>query len=594
MQENSLPYHRFTPLPIIWRWIYAAIAFALVAFGQPSWVSGFGLIAACIGYALFWRILLCFSLPSQRFLYGFIWFFAVQLVQLSWFISHPYLYIYVVYLFIASLFGVQFGLIGLFINPKMVNNLWRIATLASLWTILEWSRLFILSGFSFNPVGVALGGSLYALQAASLGGVFALSFWVFLTNLLAVRAWLSSSYISTWALWLLFALTPYAFGLIQTYKHEKAIKVQNQEINPPSFNALLVQTAFPVEESIAFNTKQNMIGFVTEEWQKILTIIKQHLGKPIDLVALPEFVVPFGTYANIYAFDDVVDIFNQVLGPESTKALPSPEWPLGGVVSDNGNEKYMVNNAYWVQSIANVFDAGVIAGLEDADDVPNKEREYYSAAILFQPQSSKKQTADFTSSDISLTPDRQYYAERYEKRVLVPMGEYIPFSFCRELAKQYGVFGSFTPGTEAKVMQCGQLMISPSICYEETFGDLVREGRGKGAGMLVNLTSDVWYPNSRLPSQHLEHARFRTVENGVPLVRACNTGITAAIDSLGRSVAVLGGESPEKAEWVADALYVQVPTYSYTTLYSQFGDKLIIGFSLLIILISACFKKFSF
>ncbi|MBA3815056.1 MAG: apolipoprotein N-acyltransferase [Parachlamydiaceae bacterium] len=594
MQKNSLSYYDLPPLSIPWRWIYAAIAFFLVAFGQPSWVPGFGLIAACIGYALFWRTLLCISLPSQRFWWSFVWLFCVQLIQISWFISHPYLYIYAVYLFIAALFGAQFGIIGLFINSKMISSLWRILTLASLWAVFEWSRLFILSGFSFNPVGVVFGGSLYALQMASLGGVFALSFWVFLTNLLALRAWVFTRHISNLTLWLLVALTPYAFGLIQILNHEKTIESQKLAIKPSSFNALLVQTAFPVEESLDFNMKHNMIGFVTEEWQKILTIIEKYQGKPIDLMVLPEFVVPFGTYANIYAFDEVVSVFHQVLGSESLTALPSPEWPLGGIVTEEGKENLMVNNAYWVQSIANVFKTGVIVGLEDAEDKPNKEREYYSAAILFQTHLPRHESVNSTPSNIYLTPNHPYYAERYEKRVLVPLGEYIPFSFCRELAKQYGVFGSFTPGTEAKVMQCGKLKISPSICYEETFGDLIREGREKGAEVLVNLTSDVWYPNSRLPSQHLEHARFRTVENGVPLIRACNTGVTAAIDSLGRSVAVLGGESPEKVEWIADALYVQVPTYSYTTLYSQFGDKLIIGFSLLIILISACFKKFSF
>lgn len=586
MQENSLFHERLAPLSIARRWLCVIVAFILVAFGQPAWVPAFGLIAACIGYALFWRALLCFPIASQRFWCAFIWFFSVQLVQISWFISHPYLYIYAVYLFIAALFGTQFGIIGLLINAKMISSLWRIIAIASLWTIFEWSRLFILSGFSFNPIGIALGGSLYSLQIASLFGIFGLSFWVFITNLLAIRARLRPRQLSATALWLTAALTPYIFGAAHLYEHEHVMAHHNQETNP-TFNTVLVQTAFPVEESIAFSSKQNMIWYVGEEWRKILNITKQHLGKPIDLIALPEFVVPFGTYANIFAFEDVVSIFHEVLGPESIKALPLPEWPLGGIVSQLDDTQLMVNNAFWVQSIANVFDAGVIAGLEDADDIPNKEREYYSAAILFQPQSSK-------SINTQTLQDQQHYCERYEKRVLVPMGEYIPFTFCKELAQQYGVFGSFTAGTEAKVMQCGRLKISPSICYEETFGDLVREGRQMGAEMLVNLTSDVWYPNSRLPVQHLEHARFRTVENGVPLIRACNTGVTAAIDSLGRSVAVLGGESPEKVEWTADALYVQVPTYTYSTLYSQFGDKLIIGFSLLVIFISACFKKFSF
>jgi apolipoprotein N-acyltransferase len=586
MQMNPILYEHLAPLSIMRRWLYVIVAFILVAFGQPAWVPIFGLIAACIGYALFWRVLLCFPVASQRFWYAFIWFFAVQLIQLSWFISHPYLYIYAVYLFVASLFGTQFGIIGLFINKKMISSIWRIITLASLWTIFEWSRLFILSGFSFNPTGIALGGNLYSMQLASIFGIFGLSFLVFITNLLAVRAWILPQKFCSVAIWLATAFVPYIFGAVHLHKHEQ-IKNQQSGESSSTFNAVLVQTAFPVEESIAFDNKQNMISYVREEWRKILNITKKHLGKPINLVALPEFVVPFGTYANIYHYEEVVGIFREEFGKEYLNALPLPEWPLGGIVLHNNDEKLMVNNAFWVQAIANVFNAGVIAGLEDAEDLPNNEREYYSAAILFQPQSLQEKHPQAIK-------EREHYCERYEKRVLVPMGEYIPFTFCKELAQQYGVFGSFTAGTQAKVMQCGHIKISPSICYEETFGDLVREGREMGADLLVNLTSDVWYPNSRLPMQHLEHARFRTVENGVPLIRACNTGITSAIDSLGRSVAVLGGDSPEKAEWVADALYVQVPTYSYSTLYSQFGDKLIIRLSLLVILISCLFRKFSF
>lgn len=574
MQGNSITYQQITPLSIARRWFYIILSFILVAFGQPAWMPVFGLIAACVGYAFFWRVLLCFSSRSLRFWVACLWFLTVQLVQASWFISHPYLYIYGVYLFVASLFGVQFGIIGLLINPRMIGSLWRIITIASLWTIFEWSRLFILSGFSFNPAGIALGGNIYSLQMASFWGVFGLSFWIFFTNLLALKASMNRQF-SSLVLWGSAALTPYIFGIVHLYKHENAFTYNTT----PPFNTVLVQTAFPVEESIGFNSKQSMVEFVEEEWRKILKVAKQHLGKPIDLIALPEFVVPFGTYANVYAFENVVDIFREVLGQESIRKLPLPEWPLGDFIVQAGDKKLMVNNAFWVQSIANVFDAGVIAGLEDADDKPNQEREYYSAAILFQ----KNQVH---------TP--QIPPERYEKRILVPMGEYIPFAFCRELAKQYGVFGSFTAGKEAKVMQCRHVKVAPSICYEETYGDIIRESRQIGAEMLVNLTSDVWYPNSRLPIQHLEHARFRTVENGVPLVRACNTGVTGAMDSLGRSVAILGGKSPEKVEWIADALYVQVPTYIYDTLYSQFGDKLIIGISLFVILISACFRQFSF
>ena len=256
--------------------------------------------------------------------------------------------------------------------------------------------------------------------------------------------------------------------------------------------------------------------------------------------------------------------FVETFGDDTAWLLPPLKEPLARRVEST----WMVNNAYWTQALANCFQASVIVGLEDAEDVCSGIREYYSAAIYFQPN--------------SLGPK-----DRYAKRVLVPMGEYIPFSFCEKMAQQYGVYGSFTCGKEAKVWNCKGVPLGVSICYEETFGDMMRENREQGAAVLVNLTSDVWYPNSRLPRQHFTHALVRTVEMGIPLIRSCNTGVTGACDSLGREISVLEEEDG------ADSLRVTVPLYTYQTLYSKVGDGLIVGFSFLIVLFFFRYKRFS-
>ena len=113
--------------------------------------------------------------------------------------------------------------------------------------------------------------------------------------------------------------------------------------------------------------------------------------------------------------------------------------------------------------------------------------------------------------------------------------------------------------------------MSFSICYDETFPQKVREGRKLGAKLLVNVTNDGWYPFSRLPSQHFEHAKFRAIENGAPLIRACNTGVSASVDSLGRTVACLK-EKNSKNLLYAKALFSEVETYTYSTLYTFWGD----------------------
>jgi len=561
------------PLSILNQWLFALIAFVLVAFGQPTWLPWSGILAAIGGYALFWRVLLVYPSKTARFWLATLWFFAVQLVQLSWFTSHPYGYIYAVYSVLAFGMGVQFGIVGIFIEKANFKKLHTLFAIAALWTILEWSRLFILSGLSWNPVGMALSGNLYSLQAAALGGIYALSFWVILVNLLVLHLYLSESKNFLAIAGCLFAAAlPYLFGVAHVTIHEHMAGQKKQNKN---LKALLVQTAFPTEEAQDPSHRKNPIDEVIHEWRQILHITKKFSGKPIDLMVLPEFVVSFGTYAFAFPLHRVQEAFLEILGPDSLKSLPSVDFPLSAIQKTPIGLQLMVNNAFWAQALANYFNTDLLIGLEDAEDISPDKREYYSAALFFHPIARGESMG---------------FPERYEKRVLVPMGEYIPFSFCRDLAARYGVAGSFTHGKEAKVMCCGDIKFSPSICYEETFGDLTREGRQKGAELLVNLTSDAWYPNSYLPRQHFDHARLRTIENGISLIRACNTGITAAVDSLGRVVAMLGNDKPEEVEWNPDALYVDMPIYHYRTLYSTFGDKLIIGICLALILISLGIK----
>lgn len=526
-------------------YLLSFLSFLIVGFGQPVFSSVLSLAAAFFGYALFFKVLLDIPSAKNRFWAGYSWFTAVQMVQLSWLLTHPYWYIYAVHFVFASIYGLQFGIFSLFMIRTNLDSLLKLLGLASLWTLIEWSRLFVLSGLSWNPAGIALSGNLYTAQMASVWGVFGLSFWVMLCNLLLVRG-------KSVPLWVAAVVLPFVVGFAHVKWHENAAHEYEKDA-ANQFNAILVQTAFPIEEIMDFKTPKSMVLFVFEEWEQILKITKKHLGKPVDLVVLPEYTVPFGTYSFVFPYESVKQSFAVIYGPESLKKLPPLEWPLA---EQKGNT-WMVNNAYWGQAIANVFESDLVAGLEDAEESENGGRTYYSAAQFFAPQQMGPLT-------------------RYAKRILVPMGEYIPFSFCKKLAESYGIGGSFTCGTCAHAVG-SKRPFGMSICYEETFSDLMRDNKVAGAQMLVNLTSDVWYPNSFLPQQHLDHAKLRTIENGFPLLRSCNTGITCALDSLGRQMAIL-----DVSEWTADSLYVDVPTYHYNTIYGQYGDKLIVSLSVLL------------
>jgi apolipoprotein N-acyltransferase len=159
-------------------------------------------------------------------------------------------------------------------------------------------------------------------------------------------------------------------------------------------------------------------------------------------------------------------------------------------------------------------------------------------------------------------------AATYDKVHLVPFGEYTPFRSLLGLAKLTAGARDFSAGPAlASLALPGLPPFSPLICYEVIFPGAVKpDVVGSGAAAprwLLNLTNDAWFGNSSGPYQHFASARIRAVEEGLPLVRSANNGISAVIDSYGRIVdqirlnerGVIDVELPEAAE--------QATLYSY-------------------------------
>ena len=157
----------------------------------------------------------------------------------------------------------------------------------------------------------------------------------------------------------------------------------------------------------------------------------------------------------------------------------------------------------------------------------------------------------------------------YDKHHLVPFGEYVPFG---SLAEKLGLqavaasMGGFSSGPGAALVDFGPLgKALPLICYEAVFAHGVN-AMPQRADFLLQITNDAWFGTYAGPQQHLAQARMRAIEQGLPMVRAANTGISAVIDPTGRVLAHLPlGE--------AGFLDVRLPAPFPPTLYSKTGDR---------------------
>ena len=156
----------------------------------------------------------------------------------------------------------------------------------------------------------------------------------------------------------------------------------------------------------------------------------------------------------------------------------------------------------------------------------------------------------------------------YDKVQLVPFGEFLPFQQLLErvgLEQLTRIRGGFAAGAARPLLNLpGLPPFLPLICYEIIFsGDLIPPG--ERPQWLLNVTNDAWFGDSSGPRQHLDQARIRAVEEGLPVIRAANTGISAVIDPYGRVQARI--ELNQRG-----ILDTQLPVDLPATIFSRYGN----------------------
>ncbi|MEL6600930.1 MAG: apolipoprotein N-acyltransferase [Pseudomonadota bacterium] len=166
----------------------------------------------------------------------------------------------------------------------------------------------------------------------------------------------------------------------------------------------------------------------------------------------------------------------------------------------------------------------------------------------------------------------------YAKHHLVPFGEYVPLRDWLPIERLTEGLGDFTPGPGPRTLAIpGAPLVAVAICYEIIFPGHVVDGLFR-PDWIFNATNDAWFGTSIGPEQHLAAARMRAVEEGLPVVRAANTGISAVIDANGDVVARLDtGET--------GTIDAGLPGPRAPTLYARFGDWT------LLVLIVACWAS---
>lgn len=351
----------------------------------------------------------------------------------------------------------------------------RILSLASALTVSEWLRGHILTGFPWNAFGYALTEPLALAQSASLIGLWGLTFIA--VAVFASPAVLIDDRAITRRPWLAPALSVLLLAAMGLYGALRLASEPTRLVDKVKLR--LMQPNLQQNVKFNFSARQMVMD-------KYLSLSDRATGpqsngvRDATILIWPESAFPFFLSRETDAMAQIANLLPQgtIL---VTGAIRPPDQPAGTKITRAYNSIYAIDHDGTILSV-------------------------------------------------------------YDKLHLVPGGEYLPFQSAMEklgIVQLTKVHGGFIPGDKRRTMAIPNApRMLPLICYEAIFpGDVVP--RGDRPGWIVNLTNDGWFGISTGPYQHLQQARLRAIEEGLPVVRSANTGISAVVDPLGRIVAKL-------------------------------------------------------
>ncbi|MGG4604742.1 apolipoprotein N-acyltransferase [Paenalcaligenes sp. Me131] len=383
---------------------------------------------------------------------------------------------------------------------------------ASVWTLFEWLRGSLLTGFPWLNIAYAHVDGFFAGWAAILGS-YAISWSAAFCA--AALSLLTPSQMQK--------KSPAVALLVSLFIGAASLYWQQVEWAKAEGSPMLVRLVQGnVPQSQKFDPQYLLDGIRT--YQHMSALPPKEPGAEPQIIVLPETVVPVMQYL-----------------------IPEQEWQV------------------WID-IAKRQNATLILGVPMSD--PNNPSYYTNSLITIGP--------DTTAKEI-----QQRQTMQYNKYHLVPFGEFVPQGFRWFIDMMQIPLGEFARGdTRQRNFSLNNLLIAPNICYEDVFGEEIIRAvqpadQDNGANLLINSSNLAWFGDSWALRQHLQISRVRSMETARPMLRATNTGATAAIDHTG---AILAMVTPNQRA----ILDVEIQGMSGLTPYVRWGNTPIIVFSLLV------------
>ena len=430
------------------------------------------------------------------------------LVDFSWVATTTYHggYVFAVWILFSALFSWPFIFYayGYFRAKKSCFNLVFFSLTMAL---IEWLRLYFLSGYPFSPLGLFLDQTFLFQPVVSSFGIYGLSA-CFMALAIAIDHALHQSYRSLLALGF---LAPMLLG---------CVKWDEKELKTASI--ALIQPGRELDQKSWMPSSLRQPIPLIQQLKALLQLMKQAGAPDVDLIVMPEGV--FGGWVNEPFIPSL--LWLQLI--EEVFAIGANPASCPSVLTQKEAMRFLADH----------LQATMIYGSSTYDSLG---RAYNG--LFFQPPFSD--------------------CLEYYKRILVPMGEYLPLDSVRSLASRYGVGGFFSPGKEL-IFDTGSFQILPSICYEDCFPRFLWSSSTVDADLIVNITNDGWFYPSALPKRHAQLARLRSVEWGCPIVRACEQEMSGIADADGSCRFFPAKEKIEK---------IQIAWKPRATLYRWLGNR---------------------